>query len=106
MSLGFTFPLSLRSGKKFLANFASVPPACKEPIKKTTFFISGESIIIQGRFIGSLKTLRGRLMDKEPLISILTPVYNQSLYIEQTLRSVLNQTYRNWEWIVIDDGST
>jgi len=41
-----------------------------------------------------------------PLISILTPVYNNSSYIEQTIHSVFNQTYQNWEWIIVDDGST
>lgn len=41
-----------------------------------------------------------------PLVSILTPVFNQERYIEETIRSVLNQTYENWEWIILDDGST
>jgi len=45
-------------------------------------------------------------MVSKPLISILTPVYNQELYIEKTIKSVLNQTYQNWEWIILDDGST
>lgn len=45
-------------------------------------------------------------MSKKPLISILTPLYNQKKYIGQTIRSVLNQTYQNWEWIILDDGST
>lgn len=40
------------------------------------------------------------------LISIITPVYNSSKYIEQTINSVLNQTYQNWEWIIVDDLST
>jgi len=44
-------------------------------------------------------------MDKKPLISILTPVYNQSSYIRAAIHSVLNQTYKNWEWIIVDDGS-
>jgi glycosyltransferase involved in cell wall biosynthesis len=45
-------------------------------------------------------------MSEQPLVSILTPVFNLRSYIRETIRSVLNQTYRNWEWIILDDGST
>lgn len=45
-------------------------------------------------------------MDKKPLVSILSSVYNERLYIEQTIHSVLKQTYEHWEWIIVDDGST
>jgi glycosyltransferase involved in cell wall biosynthesis len=45
-------------------------------------------------------------LSRKPLISIITPVFNQRLYIEQTIHSVLGQTYREWEWILLDDGST
>ena len=45
-------------------------------------------------------------MDKKPLVSILSSVYNERRYIEQTIHSVLHQTYKNWEWIILDDGST
>lgn len=38
-------------------------------------------------------------------MSIITPVYNGENFIAETIRSVLNQTYSNWEMIVIDDGS-
>lgn len=42
----------------------------------------------------------------KPLISIITPAHNHRPYIEQTIRSVIDQTYRNWEWVILDDGST
>ncbi len=39
-------------------------------------------------------------------VSIITIVYNGSKFIEQTIQSVLNQTYKNIEYIIIDGGST
>ena len=43
---------------------------------------------------------------KNPLISVLVPVYNAEKYIHDTLFSIVNQSYRNLEIIVLNDGST
>lgn len=40
-----------------------------------------------------------------PLVSIIIPTYNRANLIGETIRTVLNQTYTNWELIIIDDGS-
>lgn len=39
------------------------------------------------------------------LVSIVMPSYNTSKYIENSIKSVLNQTYQNWELLIIDDCS-
>lgn len=39
-------------------------------------------------------------------VSIITPTWNSEKYIEKTVVSVLNQTYQNWEMIIVDDCST
>lgn len=41
-----------------------------------------------------------------PLVTIVTPTYNNAEYLSETIESVLNQTYDNIEYIVINDGST
>ena len=40
------------------------------------------------------------------LVSIITPTYNAEKFITETLKSVQNQTYQNWEMILVDDAST
>lgn len=41
-----------------------------------------------------------------PTVSIITACYNAEKFIEETINSVINQTYTNWEWIIVDDGSS
>ncbi|WP_240911251.1 glycosyltransferase family 2 protein [Yeosuana marina] len=44
-------------------------------------------------------------MTKNPLVSIIIPTYNRAHLIGETLDSIMNQTYTNWECIIVDDGS-
>lgn len=39
-------------------------------------------------------------------VSIITPCYNSSKFLEETICSVMNQTFTDWEWLITDDRST
>ena len=53
-----------------------------------------------------MRYTKKKAKSKEPLISIITPFFNAEEYIEETAKSVLSQTFSNFEWIIVDDGSS
>jgi glycosyltransferase involved in cell wall biosynthesis len=45
-------------------------------------------------------------MNPEPMVTVLMPVYNASCYLREAIGSILLQTLRDFEFIIVDDGST
>ena len=45
-------------------------------------------------------------LEDKPLVSIITPLYNAEKFIAETISSVQNQSYKNWEHIIVDDASS
>ena len=44
--------------------------------------------------------------NNQPLVSIYMPVYNAQDYVEEAIKSIIDQTYQNWEMVIFNDGST
>ncbi|WP_280770554.1 glycosyltransferase family 2 protein [Salipaludibacillus daqingensis] len=45
-------------------------------------------------------------INSQPKVSVITPSYNSEKFISKTINSVLQQTYQNWEMIIVDDASS
>src|SRR5258708_1290436 len=46
------------------------------------------------------------IANSKPLVSVVTPAYNEERYIQECIDSILAQTYSNWHLVVVDNGST
>jgi glycosyltransferase involved in cell wall biosynthesis len=44
--------------------------------------------------------------DEQPLVSVVTPVYNTEKYLSECIESILAQTYENWEYVIVNNCST
>jgi glycosyltransferase involved in cell wall biosynthesis len=79
-----------------------------EPVRnKYDFEIDFSAVqkIISEKRLKSIEYLKESLPTDKSLVSIIIPVYNVELFIERGLKSLKNQTYKNIEVIVVDDGS-
>lgn len=54
----------------------------------------------------NLRSSKTNFMEIEHRVSIIIPIYNVKNYLERSLQSVFNQSYKDWETIAVDDGST
>ncbi len=54
----------------------------------------------------NLFTISCKKKMKKPLVSVIMPAYNASLFITSSVQSIKDQTLKNWELIIINDGST
>ncbi len=50
--------------------------------------------------------MKNKNKNQNPLVSVIMPVYNAGNFLMEAIESILNQTYQNFEFIIVDDAST
>ncbi len=83
--------------------------ACREGEKRASLRWKEELEVYEDEFFQTEKgalILRQVEVKERPFFSVCVPTYNRAHYLKEALESVLSQTYKNYEVIVYDDGST
>lgn len=75
----------------------------QESMRDKTSPVDGFDLNLEREYIDKFRSTHDK---NKPKVSIITPTWNRQEMIVDAIRSVQNQTYTNWEMIVIDDGST
>ena len=86
---------------------SAIEPLFRESYKYTYLTTpSTENLSNREILLEAYERLFSRMEEENPLVSVLMPVYNAQKYVAQAIESVLSQTYRHFELVLIDDGST
>ena len=115
LPISVTFKLALQRSLLNFVDLASAPVAVADQPSRNHVAISpqilssyehlGEEVIEEEpRLTGSMRP--GCCALEPGLVSVILPVYNQANYLKDSIESVLNQTYQNFELIILNDGST
>ena len=73
---------------------------------RSKFFNLNICILMIRRFFKKFKYSKNDFKKYKDLISVIMPVYNSDKYLKTSIDSILNQSYKNFEFLILDDGST
>jgi len=113
-------PSELFDARYYLTRYRDVAASGMHPLLHYALFGAGEGryagrrmILPQNRYIGRSSPLApervshdNRWPNNRPLISVVIPCFNYGSYVAEAIESVLKQTFRNYELIVVEGGST
>lgn len=87
-------------------NYILLSSQSEEMNKKNTNSIECYELIEDNKIKQKVGHQLDNIIERLPKVSILMPVYNHADFVEESIQSILFQTYSNWELIILDDGST